>query len=137
MDKLSRIGQVAEFREVNFRGWAILDFSWEKGRKRAKFAKIYLEKVYPIKKHRAHAWSRIKSNTNEGLLLLVSQLSDWVLYHWKSKRTYVFKPYSMHLNDMDTIYSVSPSVYLEFLVRSIGGSRSTVWSHMEPFGFTE
>ena len=47
MDKLSRIGKVAEFREINFREWAILDFSQDKlSRKRAK---VYLAKVNPIK----------------------------------------------------------------------------------------
>ena len=48
MDKLSRIGKVAEFRE-----WPILDFSRDKlSRKRAKFAKlakVYLAKVNPVK----------------------------------------------------------------------------------------
>ena len=39
MDKLSRIGKVAEFHEINFREWPILDFSRDKlSRKRAKFA---------------------------------------------------------------------------------------------------
>ena len=43
MDKLSRIGKAAEFRE-----WPILDFSRDKlSRKRAKFAK--LAKVNPVK----------------------------------------------------------------------------------------
>ena len=50
MNKLSRIGKVAEFREINFREWPILDFSRDKlSRKRAKFAKVYLAKVNPVK----------------------------------------------------------------------------------------
>ena len=55
MDKLSRIGKVAEFREINFRERPNLDFSRDKlSRKRAKFAKlakVYLAKVNPVKVH--------------------------------------------------------------------------------------
>ena len=53
MDKLSRIGKVAEFCEINFRELPILDFSRDKlSRKKAKFAKlakVYLAKVNPVK----------------------------------------------------------------------------------------
>ena len=53
MDKLLRIEKVAEFCEINFREWAILDFSQDKlSQKRAKFAtlaKANLAKINPVK----------------------------------------------------------------------------------------